>query len=273
MKTSSISSNSGGSDVRSSPLADGMPADPEQVDIFQRLAESPSDGSDQSDGQDAPSGGEIFDSDLPDSDGANESRLAAVSSEPMPDEEEVVSSASSDEEDSEEREIGEANEEDAASGGGSDSGPYELLIGQYAHHDAGLQNETIVTERSVRVERQEAVKELTQLLDAAAVSLLASEDGVRHDRVDMLLSAPPLEGVTVSVYMEAGRMVVEFAASGAVGKWLGAHSRGMSEDLSARLKRPILTRVQSDGQDSNTEAVSGHSDGKGKSHRRVGQTG
>lgn len=145
---------------------------------------------------------------------------------------------------------------DTVAGTDNSSAPDAMVFAHYVHQDAHAQAEAAATARSVRVERHTAVAELVQVLESSAATLLTPEDGARHDRVDVMLSTPHLEGTTVALFLENGRLVVEFAASGAAAKWLGSQVRTMSDELSARLRRPVLTRIHADGEETpEAEAV------------------
>lgn len=138
---------------------------------------------------------------------------------------------------------------EAVSASDNNAAPDVMVFAHYVQHDPHTQADAAATARSVRVERHAAVTELVQALESCAATLLTPEGGARHDRVDMMLSLPHMEGATVALFLENGRLVVEFAASGMAAKWLGGHARGMSEELSARLRRPVLTRIQADGEE------------------------
>lgn len=159
---------------------------------------------------------------------------------------------------------------DAISGVDSGSTPDGIVFAHYIHQDTHAQADAAATARSVRVERHAAVTELVQVLESSAATLLTPEGGVSHDRIDLMLSLPQMEGTTVALFLENGRLVVEFAASGAAAKWLGSQARSMSEELSARLRRPVLTRIQADGEEApEAEAAAARTDDGVVDRRRV----
>lgn len=150
---------------------------------------------------------------------------------------------------------------DAVAGTDNSAAPDAMVFAHYVQQDAHAQADAAATARSVRVERHAAVVELVQVLESSAATLLTQQDGARHDRVDMMLSMPQLEGTTVALFLENGRLVVEFAASGAAAKWLGSQVRTMSDELSTRLRRPVLTRIHASGEDTpEAEAVAARTD-------------
>ncbi len=145
--------------------------------------------------------------------------------------------------------------------------------GHYVHAEAHAMTDAAAAEaRTVRVERHAAVTELVQILEASAATLLVPEEGMRHDRVDMMLSLPELEGTTVALFVEDGRLIVEFScASGTASQWLGNQARGMSDALSAKPRRPVLTRVQdAGGNDASVEDAVSALPGDGEPAQGVG---
>jgi hypothetical protein len=249
MKTAPTSSDIGLPETRIEKMSPptGLAADPRHVDVFRRLT-----GEDDSDDRDRRDRDKDTDDDTMTSDALSLADISADSSSSHDSPSQNPNSGGNFQAPTGKREDAAPAEEDdidrSTDAVGSNDEQH-LEVGMVTHHiqqDSRSTAEASATAREIRVERQAAVAELTQMLEASAVSLLAPEDGVHHDRVDLMLSMPPLEGVTVGLFTEEGRLVVEFAATGDAAHWLAEHARGMSEQLSTRLQRPVLTRIQTD---------------------------